>query len=127
MKGYRPVVTFFAVPKERLKPSDITVDQEGRTVLAAPPLTLPSGWIEGTPTVVRPDALPMFYSGRHVQDNYKIQTLSPESFELLFVERSPQVLNLLIVPLLGLLIIGGLIWWKRTRSQRLTAVNSNHR
>ncbi len=127
MRGYRPVVTFFAIPKESLKPSDIIVDLEGRTVLAAPPLTPPSNWIEGTPTVTRPYALPMFYSGRHVQDNYTIQTLSSESFELSFVERSPQILNLLIVPLLGLLIIGWLIWRKRTRSQRLTAVNSNHR
>lgn len=110
VSGYRPVARVAAISKDKVQPNDLANSSLG-TILQN--TNLQKALIKGTPTIEPPLQLPFIYQGTQIKDSFQIHSIGSNGLQLSLVNRSPQMLNWIVFPLIGATILGWMIWRRK--------------
>jgi hypothetical protein len=113
VEGYRPSLTIQAIAKNRVKSSDLQKTGNG---IALKNPQLQKALIVGTPTIGRPEAMPMINEGKKVEASFEIQSISPQGLTLIRVPAAKPALNLLLFPAIGMAILGWILWKRQQKT-----------
>jgi hypothetical protein len=106
VEGYRSSLNITAIAKNRVHTSDLKKTPAG-IVLKNPQLQ--KALIIGTPKIGRPVAMPMINEGRKIEAKFEIQSIEPQGLQLIRVPEATPVLNLWLLPAIGMTILGGIV------------------
>jgi hypothetical protein len=107
IQGYRPSANITAIAKNKVQRKDLQTTSAG-TILKN--TKLQKFLVQGTPTIGRPYALPIINEGKTIEAGFKIQSIDSKGLKLAPVENPVSMLNIILFPLVGIAIIGGIIW-----------------
>jgi hypothetical protein len=107
IKGYMPLANITAIAKNKVQRKDLQTTSSG-TILKN--TKLQKSLVQGTPTIYPPNALPIINEGKTIEANFKIQSIDSKGLKLAPVDNPVSMLNIVLFPLIGTAIIGGLIW-----------------
>jgi hypothetical protein len=106
VEGYRSSLNIKAIAKNRVKISDLKKTPAG-IVLKNPQIQ--KSLIIGTPKIGRPMTMPMINEGKKIEAKFEIQSIDPQGLQLIRVPEATPVLNLLLLPAIGMAILGGIV------------------
>lgn len=118
----RTVVKIAAISKDKVKSDDLKNSSLGTSLQNT---NLQNALIQGTPTIEIPRQVPLFYEGKQIEVSFKINFITPMGLQLSLVNpstnplvnrsihQSPQVLNWIVFPLIGAVILGWMIWRRK--------------
>jgi hypothetical protein len=110
VKGYMPLANITAIAKNKVQRKDLQTTSAG-TILKN--TKLQKSLVQGTPTIYPPNALPIINEGKTIEAGFKIQSIDSKGLKLTPVDNPVSMLNIVLFPLIGVAIIGGLIWHRR--------------
>ncbi len=113
--GYRPIITITAIPKNQIQPKDLkqpTPESEYPAFTTLQNKALQAKLIKGEPQIKPPLMVPILDENGKMEDVIEIQTLTPDRLQLT-VTRSTHTLNWIIFPILGVILLGYLLWKRR--------------
>jgi hypothetical protein len=113
IKGYMPLANITAIAKNKVQRKDLQTTSSG-TVLKNPKLQ--KSLVPGTPTIYPPNALPIINEGKTIEASFKIQSIDSKGVKLAPIKDPISMLNIILFPLVGMAIIGGIVW-NRQRKQ----------
>ncbi len=113
--GYRPIVTITAIPKNQIQPKDLeqpnpALNYRDFTILQNK--ALQAKLLKDETQIKPPRSIPMLYENGKLEDVIEIQTLTADSLQIT-VTRSTHTLNWIIFPILGVILLGYLLWKRR--------------
>jgi hypothetical protein len=108
IKGYRPVATIAAIPKNKVQQKDLQNKRSG-TILKN--TKLQKSFIKGNSDILLPpNAVPIINEGKTIEGRFKIESIDRNGLKLAPLSDSISTLNILLFPLIGIAIIGGMMW-----------------
>jgi hypothetical protein len=110
--GYRPITTITAIPKTQIQPNDLEPLNDNSAFIILQNKALQTKLIKGEPQIKPPLMIPLLYENGKMEDVIQIQTLTPDSLQIT-VTRSTHTLNWIIFPILGVILLGYLVWKRR--------------
>jgi hypothetical protein len=110
IKGYMPLANITAIAKTKVQPKDLQNTSSG-TILKN--TQLQKSLVQGTPTIYPPNALPIINEGKTIEASFKIQSIDSKGLKLAPVKDPISMLNIVLFPVLGMAIIGGIVWHRR--------------
>ena len=116
--AYRPIVIITAIQKNQIQPNDLenlNEDPSQPTFIVLKDTALQAKLIKGEPKIQPPRDIPILYENGKMEDVIQIQTLTADSLQIT-VTRSTHTLNWIIFPILGVILLGYLLWKRRRRS-----------
>jgi hypothetical protein len=139
LAGYRPEVKLVAVPKASVVATDLVevsrntidrldpIDRNGNNlILSETGIALKSSTIaktKGIPAtekIYKPASVPLWRDGQKIEARYTITTLTPNTFviQLAGQGRGWFSIQLIVLPLLGLLLLGMILWNRKHQQAR---------
>jgi hypothetical protein len=113
--GYRPIVTITAIPKNQIQPKDLeqpNPDVNYRDFTILQNKALQAKLLKDETQIQPPRSIPILHENGKMEDVIEIQTLTPDSLQIT-VTRSIHTLNWIIFPILGVILLGYLVWKRR--------------
>jgi hypothetical protein len=107
VKGYMSLANITAIAKNKVQGKDLQTTSSG-TILKN--TKLQKSLVQGTPTIYPPNALPIINEGKKIEGSFKIQSIDSKGLKLVPVDNPISMLNIVLFPLIGITIIGGLMW-----------------
>jgi hypothetical protein len=107
IEGYMSLANITAIAKNKVQRKDLQTTSSG-TILKN--TKLQKSLVQGTPTIYPPNALPIINEGKKIEGSFKIQSIDSKGLKIVPVENPVSMLNIVLFPLIGVAIIGGLIW-----------------
>jgi hypothetical protein len=107
VNGYRPSANISAIAKNKVSAKYLKNTSSG-TIPNNPKLQ--KSLVQGIPRIVPPDSLPIINEGKKIEAGFKIQSIDSHGLKLVPVKNSTPILNIVLFPAIGAVIIGGMIW-----------------
>jgi hypothetical protein len=107
IKGYMPMATITAIAKNKVQRKDLQTTSSG-TILNN--TKLHKSLVKGTPAIYPPNALPIINEGKTIEGSFKIQSFDNKVLKLAPIKDPISILNIVLFPLIGMAIIGGIVW-----------------
>ncbi len=107
IKGYMPLANITAIAKNKVQRKDLQTTSSG-TILKN--TKLQKSLVQGAPTIYPPNALPIINEGKTIEGSFKIKSIDSKGLKIVAVDNPVSMLNIVLFPLIGIAIIGGLIW-----------------
>jgi hypothetical protein len=107
IKGYMPQANITAIAKNKVQPKDLQTTSSGTILKNSKPQ---KSLIQGTPTIYPPNALPIINEGKTIETKFKIQSIDSKGLKIAPIEEPISMLNIVLFPLVGMAIIGGIVW-----------------
>jgi hypothetical protein len=117
VSGYRPITTIVAIAKSEVNPNDLEFSTAGTVLSDTKTQALGKTFIEADPTIESPFDLPLFYFGQQIEDTYHVQSITSTDLRIAFVNRSPHLLYWIIFSIVGMIIVGWMLWQRRRSSK----------
>ncbi len=116
LKGYRPLANITSIAKNKVQRKDLQNTNVGTILKNA---KIQKSLIKGSPIIYPPHAVPIINEGKRIEGNFKIQSIDSKGIKLTPISDPIPVLNLILFPLIGLAIIGGMIWSRKRQLVRV--------
>jgi hypothetical protein len=111
---YRGIANIFAIEKSKLKSADLQNTNAG-TVLTN--TKLKAELIQSKLTISPPHSVPIINQDKQVIGNYQIQSIDRNSLQLTPAgDSSAQTLNTLLFPVIGIAILGWIMWKRQHKT-----------
>ncbi len=107
VKGYMPLANITAIAKNKVQSKDLQNTSVG-TILKN--TKLQKSLVQGTPTIYPPNALPIINEGKTIEAKFNIQSIDSKGLKLAPIKDPISMLNIILFPLIGMAIIGGIVW-----------------
>jgi hypothetical protein len=107
IKGYMPIANITAIAKNKVQRKDLQTTSSG-TILKN--TKLQKSLVKGTPTIYPPNILPIINEGKTIEAKFKIQSIDSKGLKLAPIQDPISMLNIILFPILGMAIIGGIVW-----------------
>ena len=107
IKGYMPLANITAIAKNKVQRKDLQTTSAG-TILNN--TKLQKYLVKGTPTIYPPNVLPIINEGKTIAASFKIQSIDRNGLKLAPIKDPISILNIVLFPLIGMAIIGGIVW-----------------
>ncbi len=108
IRGYRAVASIAAIPKNKVQQKDLQNKRPG-TVLKN--TKLQKSFIKGNSDILLPPgAVPIINEGKTIEGRFKIESIDRHGLKLAPLSDSISALNIILFPLIGIAIIGGMMW-----------------
>jgi hypothetical protein len=111
--GYLPLANVSAIAKNKVQRKDLQTTNFGTILKNA---KTQKSLIKGSPTIYPPNAVPIINEGKKIEASFKIQSIDSKGIKLTPISDPIPVLNIILFPLIGLVLVGGMIW---NRKQQL--------
>jgi hypothetical protein len=116
LKGYRPLANITSIAKNKVQSKDLQSTNVGTILKNA---KIQKSLIKGSLTIYPPNAVPIINEGKRIEGSFKIQSIDSKGLKLTPIDDPIPVLNLILFPLIGLVIIGGMIWSRKRQLVRV--------
>lgn len=107
IQGYRSVATIAAISKNKVRQKDLQNKSSG-TILRN--IKLQKSFIKGNSDILLPPgAVPIINEGKMIEARFKIESIDRNGLKLVPLSDSISTFNIILFPLIGLAIIGGMM------------------
>jgi hypothetical protein len=107
IEGYMPLANITAIAKNKVQRKDLQTTSSG-TILNN--TKVQNSLIKGSPTIYPPNVLPIINEGKKIEANFNIQSIDSKGLKLIPIKDPISMLNIVLFPLIGIAIIGGIVW-----------------
>jgi hypothetical protein len=107
VKGYMPIANITAIAKNKVQRKDLQTTSSGTMLNNT---KLQKSLVKGTPTIYPPNILPIINEGKTIEASFKIQSIDSKGLKLAPIKDPISMLNIILFPLIGMAIIGGIVW-----------------
>jgi hypothetical protein len=107
VNGYLPMANITAIAKNKVQPKDLQNTNLGTIIKNT---KIQKSLIKSSPTIYPPNAVPIINEGKRIEGSFKIQSIDSKGLKLSPINDQISILNIILFPLIGSTIIGGMIW-----------------
>jgi hypothetical protein len=112
IKGYMPIANITAIAKNKVQRKDLQTTSSGTMLKNT---KLQKSLVKGTPTIYPPNTLPIINEGKTIEASFKIQSIDSKNLKLTPIKDPISMLNIVLFPLIGMAIIGGIVWHRQRK------------
>jgi hypothetical protein len=116
IKGYLPLANITAIAKNKVQLKDLQNTNLGTILKNA---KIQKSLIKGSPIIYPPNAVPIINEGKTIEASFKIQSIDSKGLKLSPINDPISMLNIILFPLIGSVIIGGMVWNRKRSASKV--------